>query len=142
MIAVKMRTALCGLLLVGLFTDITGAQTFDAESLQKLLAEADTIQACMQNIDQAELSRMQSRIQTEEAALRRLCGAGDHVAVQAHVVSMGGEMQADPTVQELLACVGLLTELLPVYLLAGAQHGAITGADICAQLPSESIGGT
>lgn len=86
-------------------------QNMSPEEMQQMMQE---MQACMENIDQAEMKALEQRANRFEAESKKLCAAGKRDEAQAAAISFGQELASNPTVQDLAKCSEKMSGMMPV----------------------------
>ncbi len=100
--------------------------------LQALMQQAQKMSACMADIDQDELARVQAEAESIGARIEALCADGKADEALEVAVAFGREMQDEPVVQEAQGCVSDLQQLIPALSLATLQAEAESGRyDVC-----------
>ena len=92
------------LLLMPMITVAQNYQNMSEEDMQKMMQQAQKMQSCMQNIDQAKLEAIDQRSSQILANIDSLCASGKRDEAQAKAISYGKEMAKDPTMQAMKKC--------------------------------------
>ena len=79
-------------------------QGMSEADMQKMMQQAQKMQSCMQNIDQAKLKAIDQRSSQILAKIDSLCASGKRDEAQAKAISYGKEMAKDPTMQAMKKC--------------------------------------
>ena len=97
-------SAIILLLLMPMITVAQNYQNMSEEDMQKMMQQAQKMQSCMQNIDQAKLEAIDQRSSQILANIDSLCASGKRDEAQAKAISYGKEMAKDPTMQAMKKC--------------------------------------
>lgn len=76
----------------------------DPAAMQRMAAQMEAAQACMQEIDQAKLDALEKRTRTMSQEVESLCKAGRRTEALARARAFGQEMRSDETVLKLREC--------------------------------------
>jgi len=104
--------------LVALMPLLVNAQGFpggggDPQQMQAMMAKAQQMQACMQNIDQSKMKAFQQKGQQMATEIKTLCAAGKRSKALEKAISYGQEMASDPSIQELRKCSEIMEGFVP-----------------------------
>ena len=97
-------SAIILLLLMPMVTVAQNSQNMSEEDMQKMMQQAQKMQSCMQNIDQAKLEAIDKRSSEILANIDSLCASGKRDEAQQTAISYGKEMAKDPTMQAMKKC--------------------------------------
>ena len=97
------------LLLMPVVTVAQNYQNMSEEDMQKMMQQAQKMQSCMQNIDQAKLKAIDQRSSQILANIDSLCASGKRDEAQAKAISYGKEMAKDPTMQAMKKCSEMMS---------------------------------
>ena len=97
-------SAIILLVLMPMVTVAQNYQNMSEEDMQKMMQQAQKMQSCMQNIDQAKLKAIDQRSSQILANIDSLCASGKRDEAQAKAISYGKEMAKDPTIQAMRKC--------------------------------------
>ena len=102
-------TAIILLLLMPMVTVAQNYQNMSEEDMQKMMQQAQKMQSCMQNIDQAKLEAIDQRSSEILANIDSLCASGKRDEAQAKAISYGKEMAKDPTMLTMRKCSEMMS---------------------------------
>ena len=88
------RAVETGILMV-VFPAVVFAQNFQnmtEQDMQRMMELAQKMQACMEQVDQAQLAQLEQRSKEFEAELKALCDAGKRDEAQKKAMAYGKEM--------------------------------------------------
>ena len=88
-------------------------QGMSEQDMQKMMQQAQKMETCMQNIDQAKIKQLEQRSYQFDAELKSLCASGKRDEAQAKALAFAQEMNADTTVQKLKKCGELMQGMMP-----------------------------
>ena len=102
-------SAIILLLLMPMVAVAQNYQNMSEEDMQKMMQQAQKMQSCMQNIDQAKLKAIDQRSSQILANIDSLCASGKRDEAQAKAISYGKEMAKDPTMQAMRKCSEMMS---------------------------------
>jgi hypothetical protein len=102
-------SAIILLLLMPMVTVAQNYQNMSEEDMQKMMQQAQKMQSCMQNIDQAKLKAIDQRSSEILANIDSLCASGKRDEAQQTAISYGKEMAKDPTMQAMRKCSEMMS---------------------------------
>ena len=102
-------SAIILLLLMPMVTVAQNYQNMSEEDMQKMMQQAQKMQSCMQNIDQAKLEAIDQRSSQILANIDSLCASGKRDEAQQTAISYGKEMAKDPTMQAMRKCSEMMS---------------------------------
>ena len=102
-------SAIVLLLLMPMVTVAQNYQNMSEEDMQKMMQQAQKMQSCMQNIDQAKLEAIDKRSSEILANIDSLCASGKRDEAQQTAISYGKEMAKDPTMQAMRKCSEMMS---------------------------------
>ncbi len=88
-------------------------QGMSEQDMQKMMQQAQQMEACMQDIDQAKMRELEQRSYQLDAELKALCSSGKRSEAEAKALAFAQEMEQDTTVQKLKKCGELMQGMLP-----------------------------
>ncbi len=97
------------LLLMPMITVAQNYQNMSEEDMQKMMQQAQKMQSCMQNIDQAKLDALDQRSSQMRTKVESLCAKGKRDEAQETAISYGKEMAKDPTMQAMRKCSEMMS---------------------------------
>ncbi|MBV1930230.1 MAG: hypothetical protein KUG71_00825 [Porticoccaceae bacterium] len=104
--------------LFGLFMVLISAsataqpQGMSQADMQKMMQQAQAMQACMANVDQASLKALEKKGRKLEAKIKQLCADGQRDKAMATAMQAGMEISQDPLLKDMKKC----TEMMPTML--------------------------
>lgn len=76
----------------------------DQAQMQQMMQQAQEAQACMEDIDQSKVKRLEAEAKQFEAEIKQLCASGDRSAAQSKAVAFSRRVMDDPAIQEMRKC--------------------------------------
>ena len=70
-------------------------------------------QACMADVDQAELKAFEQRANQMQASVSALCASGKRDAAQQEAITFGREVSSTPTMQKMRECSEMMQGVMP-----------------------------
>ena len=101
-----------GMLAIFLLCLPTWLMAQNEAQMQQMMEQAQEAQACMQNIDRAELQDMASKVEKMEAEIKSLCAAGKRSEAQDRGMKYGLEMSQSAVAKQMRACSKLMSGAL------------------------------
>lgn len=92
---------------------IPGGVQMDEAQMQQLMQQAQQMQTCMENIDQAEMDAFQQKSEAMETEVKALCAAGKRDAAEARAMAFGREMANSSIMQQMKQCGEGMKHRLP-----------------------------
>ena len=81
-----------------------GPQGMSQQDMQKMMEMAQKMQACMAQIDRAEIKELEARSSAMEAEIDALCKAGRRDEAQQKAMAFSKEMVRTPAMQQMKKC--------------------------------------
>ncbi len=107
----------------------------DPEAMQRMAAEAEAAQKCLEGIERKKLEALRTRGEAASAEVERLCAEGKKQEALARALALSREMRGDPTVKKLRECtkgMSAMMQRMPLSQLPGVQDRPDpTDDDIC-----------
>ena len=88
-------------------------QSMNDVDVQKMMQQAQELQACMEKVDQAALQKFQQRAMEVNDEIRALCEAGKRSRAQKLAMDFGKESEKNKAVQEMKKCGELAKGMIP-----------------------------
>lgn len=88
-------------------------QNMSQEDMQKMMANMQKMQACMQGVDQQELEAFSQRGQQMEQEVRKLCAAGKRDEAQSKAMAFGKEVMANQAMKQMTKCGEMMAGMMP-----------------------------
>ncbi|MDB4308255.1 hypothetical protein N9985_03140 [Gammaproteobacteria bacterium] len=102
----------------------------DQAQIENMMKQAQAMQVCMANIDQAALEALKAESEKLAAEVAALCNAGDRDDAQAKAISFGKQMVKEPVMLELKKCAGMASMMIPQTVWAELDNED-TQAHVC-----------
>ena len=102
--------------------------------MQKMMQQAQKMQACMAEVDQAELQAMGERAKEVSMEIDGLCEKGDETGAIRTALEFSEEMQSNAAVQQARACAEDLPDMMKdmgLDFAAIEQQAEATESSIC-----------
>ena len=90
-----------------------GGMPMNEAQMQQMMQQAQKMQQCMANIDQAELNAFQQRAEEMDAEVKALCAAGKRDAAMARAMAFGKETMNSKVMQDMKKCGEMMTQMMP-----------------------------
>ncbi|MDD2758893.1 MAG: hypothetical protein PHH11_01225 [Methylomonas sp.] len=81
--------------------------------MQQMMQQAQQMQTCMENIDQAELDAFQQKAEAMDAEVKTLCAAGKRDAAMARAMQFGKETAHSKVMQDMKKCGEGMKNMMP-----------------------------
>lgn len=88
-------------------------QGMNEMDVQKMMQQAQAMQACMEQVDQTALQKFQVRAREVNEEIKSLCAAGKRDEAQKVAMDFAMEAEKDKAVQEMKKCGELAKDMMP-----------------------------
>jgi alanyl-tRNA synthetase len=88
-------------------------QGMSEEQMQQMMQQAQGMQTCMQNVDQAEMQAFEQRAEQMTAETKALCASGKRDEAMKVAIAFGKEVASNKAVQEMKKCGDMVKGMLP-----------------------------
>lgn len=105
--------ALAGILLLPIAAFAQYPQNMSEMDMGKMMQQAQAMQACMEQVDQAALQEFQQRAMEVNNEIKSLCTAGKRDKAQKLAMDFGREAEKNKAVQEMKKCGELAKDMMP-----------------------------
>ena len=85
----------------------------DQAQMQQMMQQMQNMQACVQNIDQAEMKSLEQRGRAMEKQVRQLCAQGKRDQAQSAAMDFAIQTANNPVVQEMKKCGEKMATFMP-----------------------------
>ncbi len=103
---------LSGLFFVlGSATALAQPQGINEADMQKMMQQAQKMQACMANVDRSKLKELENKGRQLEAEINELCAAGKRDEALSTAMREGLKMSNDPAVKAMRECSDLMPDI-------------------------------
>ena len=113
----------CILIVSGLAATVVVADEPDQAAIQRMMEQAQALQACFAKADQQALAELRTKGEAMAAEMKAMCAAGERDAAQAQALTYAREMAASPVVKSLADCGDLVKSMLILPLASAAAEG-------------------
>lgn len=83
------------------------------EQMQQMMQQAQGMQTCMQNIDQAEMQAFEQRAQQMQSETQALCASGKRDEAMQAAMAFGKEVASNKAMQEMKKCGEGMKNMMP-----------------------------
>jgi hypothetical protein len=83
------------------------------EQMQQMMQQAQSMQTCMQNVDQSEMQAFEQRAQKMSAEAQALCASGKRDAAMKVAMAFGKEISSNKAMQEMKKCGEGMKNMMP-----------------------------
>ncbi len=90
-----------------------GVPGMDPQQMQALMLQAQQMQQCMQQVDQAELKLFEQKAQGVADKIKALCAAGKRDEAVAEGMAFAGEIKSNQSLQQIQQCAEPMKAMLP-----------------------------
>jgi len=88
-------------------------QNMGGVDVQKMMQQAQEMQACIEKVDQDELQKFQQRAMEVNKEIKSLCAAGKRDEAQELALRFGKEAADNTAMQEMKKCGELAKDMMP-----------------------------
>jgi predicted lipoprotein len=89
---------------------------FSQDQMAKLMQQAQEMQSCVQNIDQAAMQAFEERAKKMGAEMKALCAAGKRDAAIEKAMEFGRETAQNPALAEVQKCGEGMRQIMPSFM--------------------------
>ncbi|MCQ8129726.1 hypothetical protein [Methylomonas rivi] len=82
--------------------------------MQQMMQQAQSMQNCMANIDEAEMEAFQQKAEAMDAEVKALCAAGKRDAAMARAMAFGKETAQSSIMQDMKKCGEGMKNMMPM----------------------------
>lgn len=97
-------------------------QNMNEMDVQKMMQQAQAMQACMEQVDQAALEKFQQRATEVNQEIKSLCAAGKRDEAQKVAMDFGKEAEKNKAVQEMKKCGEMAKDMMPQQQTPGTYE--------------------
>lgn len=116
-----------------LFSSLAIAQNYQGISetdMQRMMQEAQKMQACMQNLDQQKLQALGEKAKQVESEIKALCTNGKRKQAEKKGYEFAQEMNTNPEIAAARKCGEMLRGMMPSFSFADETANE-SGGHIC-----------
>jgi hypothetical protein len=95
---------------------------FSQDQMAKMMQQAEKMQSCMSQIDQAAMQAYEKRAEKMGAEMKALCAAGQRDAAMEKAMEFGKDIAANPALAQMRKCGEGMRQAVP-GLMPEASHG-------------------
>jgi membrane-bound lytic murein transglycosylase len=104
------------------------AQGPNEADMQKMMQQAQKMQACMANVDRSKLKALENKGRQLQAKIKEMCAAGKRDEAFSTAMREGMELANNPSVKEMRKCSDLMPDMASMmpnlpYADAGSSAG-------------------
>lgn len=118
------------LLPISVFAENTGEMS--DEQMQQMMQQAESMQTCMQNIDQSEMQAFEQRAKQVQDETQALCAEGKRDEAMQKAMTFGKEVSTNKAMQEMKKCGEGMKNMMPkMATVAQSNEPGNPGHHIC-----------
>ncbi len=125
------KTVGFALLSLPIFASAQNYGGIDEATMQQMMQQAEKMQTCMENIDQAEMDAFQKSAEQMEADVKALCAAGKRDAANERALKFGQEAASNKAMQQLKKCGENMQNMLPKIAANAVDNSGTPARHIC-----------
>lgn len=113
---------------------LAGAQINGAMSeaqMQHMMQNMESMQSCMENIDQTAMQAFQDKAAAMETEVKALCASGKRDAAMARAAAFGKEAASNQAMREMQKCGEGMKQMMPRMAARAQQQGNGAPGHIC-----------
>ena len=107
----KLVSTFVVILLLALTAAQGQAQGPNEADMQKMMQQAQEMQACMAKVDRSKLKTLENKGRQLQAKIKKLCAAGKRDEALSTAMREGMELSNDPSVKEMRKCSDLMPDM-------------------------------
>lgn len=92
------------------------------EQMQQMMQQAQGMQTCMQNIDQAEMQAFEQRAQQMQSETQALCASGKRDEAMQVAMDFGKEVSSNKAMQEMKKCGEGMKNMMPKIIAQTSEQ--------------------
>jgi hypothetical protein len=92
------------------------------EQMQRMMQQAQGMQTCMQNIDQAEMQAFEQRAQQMQSETQALCASGKRDEAMQVAMDFGKEVSSNKAMQEMKKCGEGMKNMMPKIIAQTSEE--------------------
>lgn len=96
-----------------------------------MMQQAQKMQTCMQNIDQAKMQALGDKAKQVESEIRTLCANGEKAKAEKTAFKFGQEMNSNPDVTAARKCGEMMRGIMPDMGFSSSTQDEKSGGHIC-----------
>ncbi len=104
------------------------------EQMQQMMQQAQGMQTCMQNIDQAEMQAFEQRAKQMSVDAQALCASGKRDEAMQLAMAFGKETSGNKAMQAMKKCGEGMKNMMPKIPSAAQNDGVTPSRHICDEL--------
>ena len=106
-------------------------QNMSEQDMQNMMQQAQKMQACMQNIDQAKMQALGDKAKQMESEIKTLCAKGERAKAEKTAFKFGQEMNSNPDVAAARKCGEMMQGIMPTMGFIDKTPKEKSGGHIC-----------
>jgi hypothetical protein len=92
------------------------------EQMQQMMQQAQSMQTCMQNVDQAEMQAFEQRAQKMQSETQALCASGKRDEAMKVAMAFGKEVSGNKAMQEMKKCGEGMQNMMPKIIAQTSEQ--------------------
>lgn len=105
------------------------------EQMQQMMQGAMEMQACLAQVDQAELNRLAEEAKGIESELKALCANQKRAEAQQKAMEYGLKFKNSPTMKQLMDCGEMANAMIPQVMAYMETHSADSETSTTSPIP-------
>ena len=93
---------------------VCAQQGMSQADMQQMMQQAENMEACMANIDQAALTSLSEKYRMMEQEVKNLCRTNKRDEAQTRAIELGREIAANDEIKTLRQCGEMMKGMLPI----------------------------
>ena len=101
------------LLMLSALASAQNFQNMTEADMQKMMQQAEKMQACMAGIDQSEMKKFEQQANRMQAKVDALCASGKRDEAEKEAMAFGKEVASNEAMQKMQACGKMMEGMMP-----------------------------
>lgn len=93
---------------------VCAQQGMNQADMEQMLQQAEKMESCMANIDQAALTLLSEKSQMMEQEVRGLCQTNKRDEAQTRAIELGREIAANDEMKKMSHCAEMMKDMVPM----------------------------
>ncbi|HID81209.1 MAG TPA: hypothetical protein EYH06_02430 [Chromatiales bacterium] len=106
-------------------------QNMSEQDMQNMMQQAQKMQACMQNIDQAKMQALGDKAKQVESEIKALCAKGERAKAEKKALKFAQEINNSPDVAAARKCGEMMRGIMPSMGFIDKSPKEKSGGHIC-----------
>jgi len=106
-------------------------QNMSEQDMQRMMQQAQKMQACMQNVDQSKLQALGDEAKQVESEIKGLCASGERAKAEKKSFEFGQEINNNPDIAVIRKCSEMMRGIMPQMDFIDRNAEGKPGGHVC-----------